>query len=416
VARNQVPEQEVDHPVGMFRAFRSGPFRLLWSSAVLIQLGYWFSTIAFQTEVARRTGNDAWQLGILYFCTFAPFLLLSLPAGALADSVDRRRLLWCAQGFAVLTALTCLALTVSDALSLPGLMTLAFLSGCVVAVVSPAGQALIANSVPVEDLSTAIPLQSAGLNLARIFGPALAAPALLLGGSTGAFGMYTAMCLAALLIAARLPTLPQAAYRRGESLRRRVLAGVVHARGRPPALLALATTAATSVFAGAYQSQLPVIGSRVSGGDDSAFLVLITLGGAGSLIGVSLVALRRSLPTVFSSATQLVALGVTVSIFGLTDSYGAVSVLMVIAGTLTFSIMTSVNTTLQHLIDDSQRGRVMSLYFLCWGGLLPFGGLGMGALIRGTGSTFGLVTFGLAAGVLGLVIAGRAHRVEPHQD
>lgn len=66
----------------MFRAMQHPPFRLLWSSVLLVQMGYWFTTIAFQWEVAHRTGNDPTALGVLYFAAFAPYLLFSLPAGA----------------------------------------------------------------------------------------------------------------------------------------------------------------------------------------------------------------------------------------------------------------------------------------------------------------------------------------------
>jgi hypothetical protein len=118
--------------------------------------------------------------------------------------------------------------------------------------------------------------------------------------------------------------------------------------------------------------------------------------------------------TLARSAWQLVALGLAVGCLGLIHSFTLMAVLMVVAGALTFSIMTSVNTLLQQLVDDAQRGRVMSLYFVCWGGLLPFGGLGIGLVIRVMDAAAAFAAFGGIAAVAGAAIAIR--RTPPRLD
>ncbi len=392
----------------MFRAMRHQPFRFLWGSVLLVQLGYWFTTITFQWQVAHLTGNDSLALGLLYFATFTPYLLFSLPAGVLTDSRDRRTLLLAALGCSIALAAACVVLAYLDAMPIAVVLVLAFLAGCVITVVSPANQALTANAVPAEDLASAVPLQSMGLNLARIAGPALAGPVLLVSGSTAAFGVYALTCVAALALAWRLrvPRFDPPGLR--ESTLRRVAAGIAHARSRPPALAALVVVAVTSVFGSAFQSQLPILGARVADDGEAAFLALVVVGGVGSLLGVVAVARRREPATLASAAGQLAVLGVVVGSLGLVRWFPLMAVLLAVAGGLTFSIMTSINTMLQRLVDDAQRGRVLSLYFLCWGGLLPFGGLGIGSLITLAGpvAAFGLA--GLVAAVTGGAIAWRS--------
>ncbi|WP_285507207.1 MFS transporter [Actinokineospora sp. NBRC 105648] len=385
---------------------RHPQFRFLWGSVLLVQLGYWFATIAFQWEVARRTGNDPLALGVLYFAAFAPYLLFSLPAGALADSRDRRALLLTAQVCSIALATTCVVLSRLDATPTLAVLGLAFLAGCVITVVSPTNQALTANSVPAVDLASAVPLQSMGLNLARIAGPALAGPVLLFAGSTAAFSVYALTCVAATALAWRLVVRPRPIVVPGEGLRRRVLAGVAHARDRPPALAALLTVAVTSVFGSAFQSQLPVLGAQVAG--ESGFLVLVVAGGVGSLAGVVAVASRARQATLVSAALQLAVLGAAVGVLGVVRSFAGMAVLMAVAGGLTFSIMTSINGMLQRLVADAHRGRVLSLYFLCWGGLLPFGGLGLGVLLRVAGAPVAFAVTGAVAVVAGLSIAARS--------
>src|SRR5690606_1152501 len=186
----------------MFRAFRHPPFRSLWTVVILCQLGFWFSSVSFQWVVAHRTGNDPLALGVLYFFTLAPFLLLSLPAGVMVDSRDRRRVLTTAQIFAAALAVTAAMLAAFGDLLVPVVMPLAFLAGTVIVFVSTSSHALTANVVPLEDLSSAVPLQAAGINIARITGPALAGPVILLGGPTGAFGLYAAFAILAVLLTA----------------------------------------------------------------------------------------------------------------------------------------------------------------------------------------------------------------------
>ncbi|GGM79953.1 MFS transporter [Dactylosporangium sucinum] len=395
----------------MFRALRHPPFRTLWTLVVLGQLGYWFSSIAFQWEVAHHTGNDPLALGALYFCGLAPFLLFSLPAGIVADSWDRRRLIILVQAAASLLALTATLLAALTTMSVLVLMTLSFLSGCVATVLSPASHALIATVVPLEDMVSAVPLQSTGVNLARITGPALVGPILMVGGPVGAFGAYAVLSIGAAALAGRLAaSVGPAAPVPAETLRQRLTAGINHVRQRRPMLAALAVVSATSLFGSSYMAQLPLIGARVSDNSDTAFLSLVTLGGIGSLLGVLSVARRGRNLGVAAAAGQLAALGVVVGLIGVTRSFPVLTVLMILGGALGFSIMTSINSILQHVVDDAQRGRVMSLYFVCWGGLLPLGGLGLGSLVRTVGVGWAFACSGCLAVLAGLGIAWHSRR------
>lgn len=397
----------------MFRALRHSPFRLLWAVVILSQLGYWVSAVAFQWEVADRTGNDPLALGVLYFCSLTPFLVLSLPAGVLTDRLDRGRLLVSVQFAAGLLAVTAVLLAAFALMSTGTVMVLSFLTGCVVTVVSPASQALIATVVPTEDLSSAVPLQSAGINLARITGPALVGPVLLVSGSAGAFGVYAAVSLAAAAVAgrlrARVRTQPPPAGPR-ESIRQQLVAGIKYVRHRRPALPALGIVAATSVFGSAYLAQLPLLAAWVGSGDEAAFAALVTLTGVGALVGVLIVAWRGNRLSLTEAAAQLVVLGVVVALLGVASTFALLTALVVIGGGLTLSIMSSINTILQHLVDDAQRGRVMSLYYICWGGLLPLGGLGLGGLLRLVGVTGAFICYGAIAALCGVALGTRVRR------
>ncbi|MEU5696837.1 MFS transporter [Actinosynnema sp. NPDC020468] len=394
--------------MAMFRALRHPSFRLLWGSVFLGQLGYWFANIAFQWEVAHRTDNDPVALGVLYFVGFTPYLAFSLFAGVLADGRDRRLLLVGIQAASVAVALACFGLTLADATPPAVVLVLAFLAGCVITFLSPAHQSLIANVVPARDLGSAVPLQAAGLNLARIAGPALAGPAILLAGSTAAFAIFTATCVGSALLAWRIKVPARARVVATESVGRRLVGGLRHARERPPTAMALLVVAIASMFGSTFQAQLPLLGARVSADGGTAFLTLVVLGGLGSLVGVLLVARRRAPLPLPATAVLLAVLGAIVSVLGYVRSFPLMAVLMAVAGGVLFGVMTSINTLIQHVVDDDQRGRVLSLYFICWGGLLPVAGLAAGALIALAGIGTAFAVLGGVTAAFGVGIAAKA--------
>lgn len=393
---------------GMFRALRHRNFRLLWGASLSFQVGYWFSVLGMQLLVARATGNDPMALGLLYFAGLLPYLVLSLPAGVIADSRDRGALLTGTQAFGAVLALGCALLAFFDRLPMPALIVFAFLGGATSAMVSAAAQGLTPNIVPLHDVSSAIPLYATALNIARVAGPALAGPVLLVAGLASTFVVWAVVWSLAALLALRIPRLDM-----GETpsphvpALRRLLAGVAHTAERPPARAALVVVAAPSFLGSSYQAQLPVIAAGLSPDPEQAFILLVVLGGVGALLGVLWLGSRPDDPTVRGAALQLAALGVALAVMGNTGWLVTGAAATLVAGGLVFSTMTSINTILQQLVSDTFRGRVMSLYFLCWGGLLPFGGLVLSALVDRSGVGIALGAFGAATMGSGLLIAQR---------
>ncbi len=363
------------------RALRWPSFRRIWLVAALQQFGYWFSSIAFQWLVALETDNDAFTLSLLYFCMLVPILLFSLPAGVLADVVDRRLVLLIAQ-LAILAISTMAAAVVFlDSAPVWVLMACGFGVGTAHAIATPASQALAVNAVPSQDVRSAVVLQTIGMNLARIGGPALAGIVILLWGSVQSLLIYGAFALLAILVLPGVrPAPPNDRTGERQRLGALIRSGVAHARQRPPAAIALGIVAMSSLFAVSYLAQLPALAARVSD-DPSTFLVLASVGGVGALAGVLTVAMRSTAgPSVTPAAVMLVLLGAAVVGLAFSRILWVDLVLIAVGGGLQFGIMTTCNSVLQEVVDDDHRGRVMSLYALCWGGLLPAGGLLLGTV------------------------------------
>jgi MFS family permease len=396
--------------VGSLGALRWPAFRRVWLVAILLQFGYWFSNISFQWLVARGTDSDPLALSLLYFCMLAPMLIFSLPAGVLADIRDRRLVILAAQGAVVAISVTTAGLIAFDRATPAAVMGCGFAAGSVHAIAVPSSQAMIANAVPRVDLHSGVLLQAAGMNLARVIGPVVAGALILAFGTLnsvltyGGIGLATAL---ALLGVRRLAGTGVVAQVLPDGLIARIRSGVGHARARAPAGTALAIVAVTSLCGISYYAQLPALAALVSP-DPSAFLVLSTLGGLGSLAGVVLTAVRGSVrPEVTTAAALLGLQGLVVAGLGLAPTLWLLALLVAVGGAVQFGIMTLCSAVIQAVVDDSHRGRVMSIYVLCWGGLLPIGGLLLGAAWHLAGAAFALAASGaVTTAVAGVLLAG----------
>lgn len=395
--------------MGWLRALRWPDFRRVWFVGSLMQFGYWFASISFQWLVARATDNDPLALSVLYFCVLAPMLLFSLPAGALADIRDRRRIIAVAQAGVIAVSLITGALALFDAAPAVVVMVCGFVAGTMHTMAVPANHALVAVAVPSEDLRHGILMQSAGINLARIAGPPAASLIILLFGVANSLFAYGVIGLATLLttLGVRTASTPGGGSTE-DGLLVRIRSGFDHVRTHPPAGAALTIVAIASIFGLSYSAQLPALAARVSP-DPSAFLALASVASVGSFAGVILAGLPRSAaPSVSPAAAMLGLQAAVVAGLAFAREFWVVMALLVLGGVLQFGIMTSCNAVLQAVVDDEHRGRVSSLYILCWGGLLPVGGLLLGVLWRLFGATPALVS--CAAVVLAVAVALLAPR------
>ncbi len=371
------------HP---FRALRRREFRLLFSAYAIGDLGFWISHISLQSEMARVTDDSSIWLGLLFFTTFLPMLVFAPAAGVVADRVDRKQMLIVTRALVGVLATILAVLVLSDVESAGMLAAFGFALGTLFAFMAPAQQAATANSVPAADLTSAISIESAGSNLSRIAGPALAAPILAGWGAGWAFAVYAATNLLMVLTLAPVRLRSQLDTTEQGSSWERWKEGLRHARSRPPAMAALALMSVFSIFGVAQVALYPVFTTDVLGHPRDDFTYLVIASGIGAVVGALSTAFRRSVPTLRIAAMYVVVYGIAALAFALSESWDLSLVLLTVVGFCYFSTTTSINTLLQHLADDDKRGRVMGLFTVTWAGLIPFGGIWMGAVADAAGA------------------------------
>ncbi|MDW8059445.1 MAG: MFS transporter [Thermomicrobium sp.] len=391
---------------GVFTALvASAPYRLLWISSVLTQIGQWMLQVATAWLMLELTDSALW-VGLLGFAGGVPFLLVAAPAGALSERIDRRTMmLGCQAGaFALGGSLAVLVLT-GRATPLV-LLVATFLNGILLAANNATRQAVIPYYVESRLLQNAVALLSAGMNTTRIVGPSLAGPLVATLGVGGTLLLQAACLGAALLSTSRLPVSPPTA-RRPEPFLRGLVGGVAYVRRAPVVLALMLLASVPTLLVFPYLQLLPVFAREVLGLGPSGLGLLYTVGGSGALAGSLFVAGVRSMRRRgLAMVAIIVVYGLVVATFTTIHWLPVVVCCLFAAGFLGSSYMALNNALLHLAIDDEVRGRVMGLYMVTWG-FMPLGALPMGALGDAIGIDRAILVGALASSLVSLLVARR---------
>jgi len=358
--------------VRLFPALRAPLYRLLWLSSLPSTLGVQMASVAIGYAAFLISGS-ATALGGVSLATGLPMLTFALVGGVVADRAPRRLILIGTQTTLGLSAATIAALTLTGHLALWHLYVLGMAQGTAFAFNMPARQAFIAELVGPELLRSAISLNNATMNFARIAGPAIAGGliAMPMLGVGGVFSLIALMYGAALLSVLRLPPGRGSAAAAGRGNWQQLLAGLNQIRSSP-ALLALLTLGFVPLFFGMpYQTLLPLFAERVHGAGALGLGLMNAAVGVGALTGSLTIAAYASGRALGRLQIILgLAFGVGLVGFGLAPSFPLAVAALVVVG-FAFAGYAAVNQTLvmEHTSPDFH-GRVISVYLMSFG-LLP---------------------------------------------
>jgi predicted MFS family arabinose efflux permease len=385
-------------------ALRHRTFRRVFYGSFLSNVGTWMQNVVLGA-LAYDLTHSATVVGLLLFAQLGPMLLLSVVAGALADSVDRRKLLVSVAFVQLVLSFVLAGVAAPDEPNLTVLIGVTFALGIAQALFNPTYSALLPQLVGRDDLPGAISLHSAQMNGSRVIGPVIGA---LLDAALGASAVFAVNGLSYLFVIASLltvrlpPPIPSPGDDRGL---RRLGAGFLVARRNVVVRQCLVTVFTFSLVSLTFVGQFPVVAERNLGIDErsTAYGVLYACFGIGAMIGA------LSIGTVFAHRSKvrivrasLVAYGASLTVFALLRAPEPAYAVVVIVGLTYFAFITSLSTVLQEQLADHERGRVMALWIMGFGGTVPIGNLLAGPLIDRTSITLVLlvgaaVAFGLAA-------------------
>src|SRR3954462_11819353 len=201
-------------------------FRAVWLASLASNIGIWLGNVGTSWLMTELRPTPV-MVTLVQAAASLPVFLFALPAGAVGDATDRRKLLIILQVCSVALSLL-LGATTAFGLTTPGLILVAsFLFGTLLAFSMPAFQAIVPDLVPRHELAPAVSLNSIGINVARVIGPALGGLLILTWGSAAPFLIIDLFYIAVIALLLRwLPALPQAS--RGENIVNAVISGIRH--------------------------------------------------------------------------------------------------------------------------------------------------------------------------------------------
>jgi MFS family permease len=387
------------------RPLRRRDFAVVWGAALVSNIGSWVQTVAVGILVTELTGQARWT-GLVAAAAFVPVGVLSPVGGAIADRVDRRRLLIGTTVGETLAAVLLAVLVGTGNASALAITAVVFAGGCMTALGFPAYQAILPDLVDRDDLLGASSLSMAQWNLGRVVGPALAGAVLVAGSYTWAFTLnaasYGAVVVALLMV--RLQAPPPSDEPAG--LWSRIVAGARGARAEPGCRTAILTIAVTALLLSPFIALIPAVTVKLFAGGEGATSLLIGAQGVGAVAGaLSLASVARRYGHRRVLVANLLVLPFLLAAYAAAPTLAVAAVVLVAVGGCYVNVLSGLGTVVQLRAPEALRARILSLYMVALGTVYPLGAVLQGAL----GDRLGLRTVtaaGAAVYLVVLVVAG----------
>jgi MFS family permease len=352
--------------------------------------------IAMAWLVYRLTDSEI-LLGVVGFATQIPNLIIAPFVGVLADRYNRHRIIIVTQSLAMIQALILAWLVLTNQIEVWHIIALSIFQGTIFAFDMPTRQAFLPDIVEKkEDLSNAIALNSILFNSARLIGPTLAGIVIATVGEGICFLINGFSYLTVIIALALMKLKPRLMELRGHNLKEEFVEGARYSFGFAPIRAILQLLAIVSLSALSYMILMPVFAREVLGGDAKTLGYLMAAIGVGAIIGGLVFAMRKSVKGIGKNIVLSTAIFSTgVILFSLSNNLHLSMLFLAIVGFGQLSMFSSCNTTLQNIVDDNKRGRVMAFYTASILGFLPFGSIIAGSMAEFIGAPVTLIIGGI---------------------
>jgi MFS family permease len=369
---------------GNWRSFRHRNFRILFPANALSNIGTWAQRIAQDWLVLELTNNNGGALGLVTAVQFAPVLLFSLHGGALADRVNKRKLLIATNIVAAIACYGIGILVITHHIKLWHVFVGAALLGVSSAIDAPIRMAFTSEIVGQSDVANAVSLNSANFNAGRLVGPALSG-FLISRFSTGPSFIINATTYLFVITALLAMREKDFFIHKKEETLGTVREGIRYALARPDLYVVMLMVFFAATFGLNFQIFNALMATKEFGKGAASYGLLGTFIAVGSLSGALLSArLER-----FRTTPFIIKLGALFSLavmaLSIAPTYTWYSLWLPFCGITALTMLISANSYVQTKTDPAVRGRVMGIYLLIFMGGTPFGSPLIGYLTEAIG-------------------------------
>ncbi len=392
----ETESSDSDGRKGIFKTFyslRFREFRFLWLGMVFLMMGMQMQMIV-RGYLTYELTSSPFILGLVNAGFAIPMLSLALFGGAVADRMERKRVIQIGQCMAVVLALFVGISIVTDTITWIHLLFVSMVQGAQFSFLMPARQALVPQLVGRDNLTNAMSLDAAAMSITTLIAPAVGGVLYTVIGPEGVYFLVAGMGVLAVVFTSMVSARGGSANRPSVPMASDIAQGLRYVVNSPIVLVLLVMGLATALLAMPFRFLMPVFVVDVYNRGPESLGLLVTIMGLGSLVGALFIATlgkkNRGLLLLAGSFISAIALMLVAAI----PIYYAAAGLMVLMGLGDAGRRTLNQALIMEEVDDEYRGRVMSVFMMNFG-LMPLGVLPAGALAERFGGQFAIMLLGV---------------------
>jgi MFS family permease len=372
-------------------------FKMMWIASVVSSIGTWMQDVGAAWLMTSLT-KDPFLVASVQAMTALAMFLLSLPAGALADILDRRRYLIVLQAGLMVVAGGLALITFLGKTSPEFLLVMTFLLGAGAALSFPAWMAFMSELVPSKHLPSAVTLTGVSINISRAIGPALAGFIIANAGPSAVFTLNSLSFFGIIIVLKGWQRPPKESSLPAERFYGAMRAGLRYTGGSPAFQIVLIKACAFFVFASGIWALLPLIARVKLQGGPIEYGVLLTLLGCGAVLGAMFLPyLRQKLNCDQRVLAGAIGFAITTFILSSTNNFYLACGAMLLGGIAWTSVLATLITLVQQVVSTWVRARAISIFFAIF-----FGGMSLGSFFWGWIATHYSISIALFCAAVGL--------------
>jgi len=392
---------------GIAAPLRHPTFRRIWLASLLSNLGILIQGVGAAWAMTQMT-SSADKVALVQTALMMPVMLISMPAGAIADMHDRRVVTMISLSIALAGATTLTVLTWLGWLVPNLLLTLCFIVGSGMALFGPAWQSSVSEQVPTETLPAAVALNGISYNIARSFGPAIGGVIVAALGAVAAFALNALLYLPLLAVLFLWKRVNEPSRLPREKLNRAMVSGVRYITNSPPIKIVLTRTFVIGLIGGSLSALMPLVARDLLHGGAQTYGIILGAFGMGAVIGaLNIGEIRKRLSGESAIRACTISMAGAIAAVALSREPVLTSAALVIAGSVWMLAVALFNIGVQLSAPRWVAGRSLAAFQASISGGIAVGSWGWGRLTDAYGVETALLVSAalmLATPLLGLLL------------
>jgi MFS family permease len=375
---------------------RHSVFRRIWLASLLSNLGLLIQGVGAAWAMTQMTAS-ADKVALVQTALMLPIMLISMPAGAIADMYDRRVIALISLSIALTGATGLAVLSWIGAVTPEILLIFCFVVGSGNALFGPAWQASVSEQVPIETLPSAVALNGISYNIARSFGPAIGGIIVASAGAVAAFVANAVLYVPLLVVLFLWRRIDEPSRLPPEQLRRAIISGVRYISNSPPVRIVLARTLVTGIAGGSISALMPLVTRDLLHGGAQTYGIMLGAFGMGAVIGaLNIGEVRKRFSGEASVRACALIMGAAIAVVAVSHEPVLTAAALVIAGSVWMLAVALFNIGVQLSAPRWVAGRSLAAFQASIAGGIAIGSWGWGHLTDIVGVETALLVSGAA--------------------